>query len=277
MPRADVSGMTFEYEIQGPAGGEVVLLVMGAGGQLTLWPQGLLDLLVDKGFRVVTYDARDVGLSERVDSAYGLGDMAADAAGLLDAVEVPAAHVVGVSMGGMVAQLLATDHPDRVLSLTSIMSTTANPELPGTPPELVAAFLTAPPDPGEDLEVFLDHSVANARRTQSPAYPADERSLREQFAGDYRRAHHPAGLVRHHEAIVAAADRRPKLKGVAVPALVIHGEEDPLVPPECGRDTAAAIPGAELLLVPGMGHDLPPQLLALFADAIDGIARRARG
>lgn len=297
MPRASVHGMQIEYVSHGPSEGEVVLLVMGVGGQLTLWPQGLVDLLTGKGFRVIAYDARDVGLSDKMDAAgppdmpaileavnrgevapvaYRLEDMAEDAVGLLDALGIQKAHIVGGSMGGMVAQLIASDHPEHVSSLTSIMTTTANPELPDAPPELTRQLTRTPPDPHEDLQGWLDHSVANGRLTQSPAYPADGQQLREQFRSDFERCYYPAGFARHYAAILAAPDRRPKLRRITAPTLVIHGADDPLVPLACGRDTADNIPGAELLIIPGMGHDFPPQLFPVIADAVERVTRRAR-
>ncbi|TDD60943.1 alpha/beta hydrolase [Kribbella antibiotica] len=271
------SGLRLEYEIYGPKDGEAVLLIMGTGGQLTLWPLSLVELLVDKGLRVIRYDARDVGLSDRVegDAGYALDDMAADAAGLLDALGIGAAHIVGGSMGGMVAQLIAINHPDHVRTLTSIMSSSGNPELPGPSPELIQRLMAPAPDPQEDLDAFLDHQVANAQLTQSPDYPTDAQELRAQFASDFNRSYDPAGAVRHQTATFAATDRRTGLRAVAVPTLVIHGEADPLIPVAAGRDTAGTIPGARLLLIPGMGHDLAPQLLSQYADAIVELASGA--
>jgi pimeloyl-ACP methyl ester carboxylesterase len=268
------NGLTLEYESYGPDDGEVILLVMGVGGQLTLWPLGLVDLLVQKGFRVIRYDARDVGLSDKLDgvAAYSLDDLAADAVGLLDALGIRAAHIVGGSMGGTVAQLIAINHPEHVRTLTSIMSSTGNPDLPGPAPELIQQLLAPAPDPHEDLDAFLDHQVANAQLTQSPDYPTDPQELRAQFASDFNRSYYPAGALRHQTATFAATDRRTGLRTVSVPTLVIHGEADPLIPVAAGRDTAETIPGARLLLIPGMGHDLAPQLLSQYADAIVELA-----
>ncbi|MFE2677931.1 alpha/beta fold hydrolase [Streptomyces hygroscopicus] len=297
MPHARANGITIEYESHGPEGGDTILLIMGMGGQLTQWPLGLIELLAAKGFRVIRYDARDVGLSEKMDAAglpdmeavatavaqgdpapvaYHLDDMAADAVGLLDALNVRKAHIVGASMGGMVAQLVAADHPDHVLSLTSIMSTTANPDLPAASQELTEQFTRTPPDAHEDPEGFVDHMLSHWRLTRSPAYSVDEGFVRAQFAADAERSYYPDGSARHYAAIVAAPDRRPKLRTITAPTLVLHGEHDPLIPPVCGRDTANTIPGAEFRLIPGMGHDLPPQLSGLLADAIEEVARRAR-
>jgi pimeloyl-ACP methyl ester carboxylesterase len=295
MPQVIANKLEIEYEVDGPADGEPMLLVMGTGGQLTRWPAGLVDRFTAKGFRVIRYDARDVGLSAKLDRdgvpdlaavvqavakgqpapvPYHLEDMAADAVGLLDAIGVRSAHIVGASMGGMIAQLIAADHADHVRSLTSIMSTTGNPTLPTPAPALMSALTRPAPDPDRDLDAFVDHMLATARLTESPAYPTDEAAFRQQIIGDYRRSHYPAGILRHTAAAFAAPDRRPKLKAITAPTLVIHGEEDPLMPPAGGRDTADTIPGAELLMVPGMGHDLPPELFDLFADAIARHARR---
>ncbi|MFI5728675.1 alpha/beta fold hydrolase [Kribbella sp. NPDC051587] len=271
------NGLNLEYESYGPEDGESILLVMGVGGQLTLWPLGFVDLLVQKGFRLIRYDARDVGLSDKLDgvAAYSLDDLAADAVGLLDALGIRAAHIVGGSMGGMVAQLIAINHPEHVRTLTSIMSSTGNPDLPGPSPELIQQLLAPAPDPHEDLDAFLDHQVANAQLTQSPDYPTDPQELRAQFASDFNRSHYPDGALRHQTATFAATDRRTGLRAVSVPTLVIHGEADPLIPVAAGRDTAESIPGARLLLIPGMGHDLAPQLLSQYADAIVELASGA--
>ncbi|WP_405056916.1 alpha/beta fold hydrolase [Kribbella sp. NBC_01505] len=266
------NGLKLEYESHGPEDGEAVLLIMGLGGQLTLWPMGFVDLLVQRGFRVIRYDARDVGLSEKVDGAYTLDDMAADAAGLLDALGIGAAHIVGGSMGGMVAQLVAINHPEHVRTLTSIMSTTGNPELPNSSPELIERLSTRPPDPAEDLDAFLDHQVANMQLTQSPAYPTDPQVLRAQISRDFNRSYYPAGALQQQIATVGAPDRRTGLRALNVPTLVIHGEADLVIAPAGGRDTAENVPNARLLLIPGMGHDLPPQLFQQFADAIAELA-----
>jgi pimeloyl-ACP methyl ester carboxylesterase len=291
MPQAKANGITLEYDVHGPASGEPALLIMGLGAQMTRWPLPFVEILVQRGLRVIRFDNRDVGLSERIESGgvpdltkvigalmqgqkpdvpYLLDDMAADAVGLLDALGIARAHIVGASLGGMVAQLVAADYPDRVLSLTSIMSTTGNRELPPAKPEAMAVLNNRGPDPLVDLDGYLAHAVTGARAIGSPGYPADDAGVRERSLNDFRRSYYPVGFARQYAAAAASADRRPKLAGIAAPTVVIHGDADPLVPVEGGRDTAANIPGAELRIVPGMGHDFPP---ALYDEIADGIMR----
>ncbi len=297
MSKVKANGLDLEYLSEGPDDGKPLLLIMGLAGQLTLWPQGLCDRLVDKGYRVIRYDARDCGLSQKMEDStpvdfpaimgalaqgqkpdvpYSLDDMADDAVGLLDALGIDKAHVVGGSMGGMVAQLVAADHPERVLSLTSVMTTSGNPDLPGPDPEMIAKLSAPPPDPQTDREGWISHMISSTRITQSPAYPDTDESLRAIYERDLDRSYYPHGFGRHYAAVLAAPDRRPKLAGITAPTLVIHGEEDPLEPVARGRDTAANIPDAELLVIPGMGHDFPAALFDRIADAIDRNAARAR-
>ncbi|MDB5424642.1 MAG: alpha/beta hydrolase [Phenylobacterium sp.] len=297
MPQARANGIAIEYDIHGPASGEPTLLIMGLGAQMTRWSLAFIDLLVQRGLRVIRFDNRDVGLSEKIEAAgapdlakiigalmqgqkpdvpYLLDDMAADAVGLLDALGIARAHIVGASLGGMVAQLVAADYPDRVLSLTSIMSTTGNRELPPSKPEAMAVLNERGPDPLTDLEGYLAHAVKGARVIGSPGYPPDDAGVRERSLNDFRRCYYPVGFARQYAAAAASPDRRPKLAGVTAPTVVIHGDGDPLVPVEGGRDTAANIPGAELRIVPGMGHDFPPQLYGVIADGILRAVERAK-
>jgi pimeloyl-ACP methyl ester carboxylesterase len=199
--------------------------------------------------------------------AYTLDEMAADAAGLLAALGVERAHIVGASMGGMIAQLVAADHPERTLSLTSIMSSTGNPELPRATPEAMARLNTPAPDPTANLEGFLDSAVVGAK-VMAGTYPVDEAAVRAQSLSDFKRSYYPVGFQRQYAGIIASPDRRPKLKTIAAPAVVIHGDADPLVPVDGGRDTAANIPGAELIVVPGVGHEMPAAVLDVFVDGI---------
>lgn len=292
MPTIAANGITIAYERHGPEEAPPVLLVMGLGAQLTLWPVELVEAIVARGYHVIRYDNRDIGLSTKFDAAglpdlgavmmaalsgqappvpYTLTDMAADGVALLDALGIGAAHIVGASMGGMIAQLIAVHHPERTLSLTSIMSTTGNPALPPGNPEALAVLLERPA--GADAETMIAHGMRIARTIGSPAYPSPEGRLRARVSADFHRSFAPEGVARQMAAIVADGDRRQRLAAITAPALVIHGEEDPLVPVEGGKDTAAAIPGARLLTIPGMGHDLPAELADTIADAIAGIAR----
>jgi pimeloyl-ACP methyl ester carboxylesterase len=294
MPQLTANGIAIEYDERGS--GEPLLLIMGLGAQMTRWPEGFCDRLAGRGFRVIRFDNRDVGLSEKFDaagpadmaaaltafvsgqavpSAYTLDDMARDAVGVLDALGIDQAHIVGASMGGMIAQLVAADFPDRTLSLTSIMSTTGNRTLPPGTPEAMAALSTPAPNPHEDFEAFLAHGVKMGHVTGSPGH-IDEAALRERIASDFNRAYTPAGFLRQYVGVLASPDRRPKLAGVKAPTVVIHGEVDPLVPLAGGKDTAENIPGAELLVIPGMGHDVPTVFWDAIVDAIAKVAGRVK-
>jgi pimeloyl-ACP methyl ester carboxylesterase len=264
---------------------------MGLGAQLTLWPDALCEKLTAKGFRVIRYDNRDVGLSTKFDAAgppdmaqifagaakpaYTLDDMAADAVGLLDALKIDTAHIVGASMGGMIAQLIAANHPEKTLSLTSIMSTTGNPAVPPATPEAMAALTTRLP-PDSPMEAMIDNAVKTLTVIGSPAHDYDTTEERDRVRRSLHRSIYPAGFARQMAAIVANGDRREKLKGVTAPTVVIHGEVDPLVNLEGGKDTAASIEGAELIVVPGMGHDLPPFVLDQVTAEVARVASRAR-
>jgi pimeloyl-ACP methyl ester carboxylesterase len=294
MPQIEANGIALEYEDFGDPAAPPMLLVMGLGAQLTLWPIELVDALVARGFRVIRYDNRDIGLSQKMEGAkapgmvphilmrrlglkprvpYTLADMAADGVGLLDALGIDRAHVVGASMGGMIAQHIAFSHPERVLSLTSIMSTTGNPRLP--PAQKAALDVLTKRPQSLDEAVLVEHGVKIGKTIGSPGYPADEARLRANATRDLRRSFYPAGMPRQLAAIIADGCRRARLAQVKAPTLVIHGEGDPLVPVECGRDTAAHIPGAKLKIIPGMGHDLPLALVDEIADAIAEHARAA--
>ena len=289
--QAAVNGISITFEDKGPRDAPVILLVMGLGGQLTLWPDEFVDALNARGFRTIRYDNRDVGLSTRFDaagvpnlkwmfvksllrlpvrSAYTLADMAADGVALLDHLGIARAHIVGVSMGGMISQHIAARYPDRVLSLTSVMSTTGNPRLPRAQKEAMQV-LTSRPMSG-DPEDLIAYSVRAAKVIGSPGYPPDEERLQRRVRSDFERGWYPQGVARQMAAIVADGDRRPMLKSIGASTLVIHGEGDPLVPLAGGRDTADNIPGARLLTIPGMGHDLPLGLVDTLADAIAGHA-----
>ena len=294
MPQLSANGIAIEYDERGS--GDPLLLIMGLGAQMTRWPEGFCDALAAKGFRVIRFDNRDIGLSSKMDEA-GLPDMAAvftafatgaaapvaytlqemseDAVGVLDALGIGQAHIVGASMGGMIAQLVAADFPDHTLSLTSIMSTTGNRELPTGTPEAMAALSTPAPNPNEDLEGFLAAGIKTAHIVGSPGH-VDEAALRERMAADAERSYYPAGFMRQYAAVLASPDRRPKLKGIKAPTVVIHGEADALVNVAGGRDTAENIPDAELLVIPGMGHDVPQVFWGQIVDAIAAVAAKAK-
>lgn len=294
MPSVAANGITVEYERFGDEAAPPILLVMGLGGQLTLWPIELCEALVARGFHVIRYDNRDIGLSTKFDAAgvpdimaltmkamtgqkvetpYSLDDMAADAAGLLDALQIDRAHIVGASMGGMIAQLFAIHYPEKTLTLTSIMSSTGNPQLPPAKPEAMAVLMNRPQS--ADADTMVEYGVNAARTIGSPGYPQDEARLRTRVRADFERSFSPAGVARQMAAIIANGDRRERLKAIAAPTLVIHGADDPLVPLAAGEDTAASISGAELQVIPGMGHDLPLGLVEIIADAIAGATARA--
>lgn len=294
MSQITANGITIEYDEHGDPAAPPILLVMGLGAQMTLWPQELVDGLVRHGFRVIRYDNRDIGLSHKMEGAkapgivkllllsrfgltprvpYTLADMAKDGIGLLDALGIAKAHIVGASMGGMIAQHMAFSHPDRVLSLTSIMSTTGNRKLPAGSREALAVLTKRPASTDED--VLVEHGIKVARAIGSPGYAVDEERLRERTRGLIRRSFYPAGMPRQFAAIVADGDRRERLRSVTAPTLVIHGEADPLVPFAGGEDTARHIDGAKLKAVPGMGHDLPLELVDEIADAVAEHARAA--
>lgn len=277
MPRARSNGIEIEYESFGDASAEPVVLINGLGSQMTRWPAPFCEKLAARGYRAIRFDNRDVGLSTWPEAAYRLEDMAADVVGLLDHLQVRKAHVAGVSMGGMIAQLLAADHGERVLSLTSIMSTPQDPMLaqPGEAPSPAAAAAQAP-DPKADFEGFVAFGMALARQIGSPGFPFEEAYLRQRVIDEYRRAYNPAGVQRQTAAIRASGDRTEKARRIQVPTVVLHGDRDPLIPPAGGEATARAIPGAELRIIEGMGHDVPPLLFDTIIDAIVAAAERAR-
>jgi pimeloyl-ACP methyl ester carboxylesterase len=276
MPRAKNGAVELYYETFGDTANEAVLLINGLGSQLTRWPEPFCALLVEKGLFAIRFDNRDVGLSSWLDGqSYSTDDMAADCAAVLDAAGKPKAHIVGVSMGGMIAQVFAANYPERTLSLTSIMSSSGNPDLPPAKPEAWAVLIEPAGDPTDEA-AYIAKGVASARVIGSPAYPWDETFIRNRVISEARRAFNPPGVGRQMAAVRAGGDRRPKLATITAPAVVMHGADDPLVPVEAGRDTAANIKGAELVVIPGMGHDLPPGLYQIFADTIWRAVVRAR-
>lgn len=276
---AHANGITIAYETSGNPLDPPVLLIMGLGMQLIAWPQDLVDGLVEQGYYVIRFDNRDIGLSSKLgqhkkpnlmwaylkalaglkpSAAYTLNDMADDALGLLDALGVPRAHVVGASMGGMIAQIFAARHANRTLSLTSIMSSSGRRGLPG-PTAAARGAMMRQADP-DDRQAVIDRALGVYRVIGSPSYPTPERTLRANIERAIERGANPDGVARQMIAILASGDRTPLLRRIRCPSLVIHGAADALVPVACGVDTAQAIPGARLHVIEGMGHDLPQQL-----------------
>ena len=273
MPIARANGIEICYEEAGAPDDPVVLLVNGFTSQLISWTPGFVDQLVGHGFRVITFDNRDTGLTTKSSGeppAYTLADMAADGIALLTSLGVNRAHVVGASMGGMIVQQMAIDFPERVASLTSIMSTTGDRSMGAPSAEAMTLLLTPPPT---DRDAYLDHNAALWRVLAGKFY--DEARFRDRFAQSYDRAFNPDGAKYQMAAIVSGGDRTERLAGVRCPTLVIHGKADPLVGISGGEATAAAIPGAELLAFDDMGHDLPPALLPEITAAIAKLAARA--
>jgi pimeloyl-ACP methyl ester carboxylesterase len=284
--------MTISYETFGDPSDPALLLIMGLGAQLVDWPDEFCDLLVDRGFHVIRFDNRDIGLSTWLDDLplpdlaeifggdfstvpYLLSDMAADTAGLLKELGIQRAHVAGASMGGMIAQQLAIDSPDLVASLCSIMSTTGDRTVGHPTPEAAAALMRPAATNREDA---IAGAVAGSKAIGSWAFGVfdiAEEDLVGKAAAKYDRAFHPAGTARQYGAIVASPDRTAALGAVTVPTLVVHGEADPLIDVSGGRATAAAVPGATLLVIPGMGHDLPRATWPRIVDAIAANASRA--
>jgi len=289
------TGIEIFYEEHGAADAPALLLVMGLGAQMTLWPDELVGALAGEGFRVIRYDNRDIGLSQKFEGhrapslpiqvlrkkigfparvPYTLKDMADDGIGLLSALGIDKAHVVGASMGGMIVQLMAIHHADRLLTMTSIMSTTGNGKLPQAEKNAIGA-LTAPLK-AMDEETLVAHGINIIRNIGSPdsaEFPFDEAAQRERVLANMRRSVYPAGLPRQLAAIIDDGDRTARLARVRTPTLVLHGEADPLVKLPGGEATAAAIPGARLVTYPGWGHDLPVKLIPRLTAEIAGHAR----
>jgi pimeloyl-ACP methyl ester carboxylesterase len=291
--KVEANGVRIEVDDQGPADGPVVLLIMGLGMQLIAWPQTMVQMLVQQGFRVVRFDNRDIGLSQGFDAAgvpnmalaalrhamhlpvhspYSLADMARDALGVLDALDIEQAHVCGASMGGMIAQHLAAMAPERVASLTLMMTTSGSRRLSQPSWRVRRALMSRPMKPGADAAV--DWIIQVLHLIGSPAYPSDPQALRARALESVQRAWHPSGSARQLLAVVADDDRSALLPHIQAPTLVIHGVDDPLVPVACGKDLAQRIADARADFIPGMGHDLPEELLPRFAQGIVDNARR---
>jgi pimeloyl-ACP methyl ester carboxylesterase len=287
---APANGIELAYQEMGDPDGEPLLLVMGLATQMLAWDEGFCGMLVDRGFRVVRFDNRDIGRSTKIESAgvpsridmmsgrgatapYLLRDMAADTIGLMDHLDIDSAHVVGASMGGMIVQSLAIEHRDRLRSMVSIMSTTGS-RWTGLPSwKAMGVLLSRPP---KNREAAIERTIKTFSVIGSPGYPLDEERLRDVAGRSYDRGHSTAGVLRQLHAITASGDRTRALRRVDLPVTVIHGSRDQLVRPAGGRATARAIPGAHLKLIDGMGHDLPRDLWPTFVDEIANTAARAR-
>lgn len=288
MPAIDTNGIRLTYDTIGNPRHEPILLINGLGLQLIDWPEQFCMALADEGFYVIRFDNRDSGLSTKMDdlgmpnlalafvnsifplpflSGYTLFDMARDTTGLLDALGIARAHIIGASMGGMIAQIIAGTCPHRTLSLTSIMSTSGRPGLPGPTLAAHTALLSRPENP-RDFNSVVDHYVRTWRVIGSPRYPTPEAVLRKRVAASIRRNVCPSGTARQLMAVASSGGQAALLRTVRAPTLVIHGSDDPLVPVACGHDTAGLVPNAILHEIEGMGHDFPPALEAIMAELI---------
>jgi pimeloyl-ACP methyl ester carboxylesterase len=284
MPQVRANGIDIEYESFGRESDPLILLIMGFGAQLIFWPDPLCEGLAAKGFRVVRFDNRDVGKSthlagqpapdpralfaevmagRRPHVPYSLDDMANDAVGLMGALGAERAHIVGASMGGMIAQLAAINHPNRTKSLTSIMSTTGRRDLPSGNPETLSALFRPPNSTSRDD--LIDASILVQKALSGPGFPSSEAEMR--VRAERRTDYAPFdmdGIARQSAALIVAQPRNALLKALRCPALVMHGADDPVIPAAAAKDTAETIPGAELVIIPGMGHDFPPALVPVY-------------
>lgn len=288
MPLIKANGIDIFYDQFGKPSDPAVLLIMGLGTQMIAWSEAFCERIAASGYRVIRFDNRDIGLSQKmsgapkynlqwamakawlglpVQSAYSLDDMAADAVGLLDALGIDKAHIVGASMGGMIAQIVAAKYPQRCLSLTSVMSTSGDRKLPGPKRSAFAAIGGKRPSP-DDKEAMVAFGVKVLSAIGSPGYPTPEPELREFVTAAMERSVYPPGFIRQLLAILANGSRSHLLKTIKLPTLVLHGEGNPLVPVEGGRDTARLIEGSKLVTIPGWGHDLPAVLVPQLTDYI---------
>ncbi len=286
MPKIIANNIEIEYDTFGDPSSNPLLLIRGLGSQMISWEEEFCELLVNHGFFVIRFDNRDVGLStkfeeagvpdimklvigaqrgEKIESPYTLEDMADDAIGLLDALKIDKAHICGASMGAMIVQVIAVRYPSRVLSLTSIMGSTGNPDLPQPKQEAMKVILKPAPT---EREAYIEESVKRWRALYGTGFPFDEERRQKMATRAYDRSFYPQGFARQLAAVLASGNRKPTLASIKVPTLVIHGGDDLLVPVEGGIDTAEAIYGAELLIINGMGHSLPPETWPQIVDAI---------
>jgi pimeloyl-ACP methyl ester carboxylesterase len=282
MTKANCNGIEIRYETFGDASAPPMLLIMGLGAQMIQWPEEFIEQIAARGFHVIRFDNRDVGESTWLSDAgrvefggapvYTLDDMAADAIGLLDALGIERAHIVGVSMGGMIAQLIALNHPERVLTLTSIMSHVGGDDAVPPTPEAMERLLTKRPETREEA---IEVGLKTWRVIGSPGFPFDEAEVRKRIGLAFDRGFNPAGFMRQIAAVMAASSRKQRLGGLTVPACVVHGADDPLVPVDNAQRTADAIGDAELVTIGGMGHDLPKGAWPQIIEAIVRTAARA--
>jgi pimeloyl-ACP methyl ester carboxylesterase len=294
MANVQANGIRIEYDTFGDRSGRPLLMVMGLGAQMIHWRAEFCEQLADAGHFVVRFDNRDVGLSSKFDAAgvpdmaaimgqmlagqpisapYSLDDMADDAFGLLDALDIPSAHICGASMGGMIVQAMAIRAPRRVNSLTSIMSSTGNRELPPAKPEAMAALMSPA---GTNRSEMLARSITVSKVIGSPGYPADPAEVESRALEAYERSFYPIGVARQMVAVASHGNRKSALQQLDIPALVIHGQADPLVPVEGGIDTHEALRGSQLMLIEGMGHDLPRQVWPQIVTGITQLTSAAR-
>jgi len=296
MPNVFANGIQIEYETFGEPSSPPLLLIAGIGGQMIGWDEELCKEWEEKGLYVIRFDNRDVGLStkmeaagvpdltaamaasmngEKVDAPYTIDHMADDAVGLLDALKIDKSHICGISMGGAIAQTISFRHPSRVQSMTQVYATTGNPQLPMPKPEIMKLLLTPPP---EEREAYVNYMMTLYRRIAGPGFPFDETWHRRLAGRSYDRAFYGPGKARQFVAILAQGNRKPLLASITAPTLVIHGADDPLVPVAGGRDSAEAIPGAKLMIIEGMGHDMPHgSAWPLIVEAVAAHVRKADG
>lgn len=295
MPNIQANGIQIEYDTFGDPSSPALLLIAGLSGQMILWDETLCEQLSERSLYVIRFDNRDVGLSskfekvgeseireilaaawrgEEIKAPYTIDDMADDAIGLLNGLGIEKFHVCGASMGGMIAQNIAIRYPDRVLSLISFASSTGNPEISSASMQEVAPRPVPPVPVPHEREANIEYTVNGMRELSGPGFPFDEEEVRKLAADCYDRCFCPEGTARQILAIIASGNRKPALTKLTVPTLVIHGDSDPLVPVEAGRDTADAVPGAKLLIIEGMGHDLPRGAWPRIIDAIEKVTGR---
>ena len=285
MPNVTANGIEIEYDTFGERTSPALLLIMGGGSQMIHWEAYFCRLLAEQGLFVIRFDNRDVGLSTKFEEAgipdtvaamngapftppYSLEDMADDATGLLDALGIDKAHICGASVGGMIAQVVAYRYPERVLTLTSIMSSTGNPELPQIKPDILAEVYKPVPN---ERSACVDHQVAMWRKLWSPGFPFEEERVRTLMAQSFDRSYYPQGLARQGAAVIAHGYPKAAIASITAPTLVIHGDKDPFMSVEGGQETAALISDSKLLIIKGMGHDMPTPVWPRIINAISGL------